>query len=156
MAAKACTGLRHCHSQPVMAVIVSSSAASTQQFFLQGSKMMPIATVYIYIKRSPAGPHATSCTPLAETCLDPLRVQHAGRKSGKDVGGLQEMRMEGGARRVTQVRRREAMIASQHAAGNYNAIFPHSLSPYISYSLSHSHLHVLQAYVVNVTLGASC
>lgn len=60
------------------------------------------------------------------------------------------MRMEGGAREVTQVRRREAMIASQHAAGNYNVVLPHLLSPHFSRSLSHSHLLVLHAYVLNV------
>lgn len=66
------------------------------------------------------------------------------------------MRMEGGAREETQVRRREAMIASQHVAGNYNVVFPHSLSPSFSHSLSHSHLPVLHAYVlkVNGKLGA--
>lgn len=62
------------------------------------------------------------------------------------------MRTEGGAREETQVRRRETMIASQHAASNYNVVFLHSLSP----SLSHSHLPVLHAYVlkVNGKLGA--
>lgn len=66
------------------------------------------------------------------------------------------MRMEGGAREETQVRRREAMIASQHVAGNYNVVSPHSLSPSFSHSLSHSHLPVLHAYVlkVNGKLGA--
>lgn len=54
------------------------------------------------------------------------------------------MRMEGGARRVTQVRRREAMIASQHAAGNYNAIFPHSLS--LHTSLTPSAIHTFMSY----------
>lgn len=64
--------------------------------------------------------------------------------------------MEGGAKEDTQVRRREAMIASQHVAGNYNVVFPRSPSPSFSLSLSHSHLPVLHACVLKVKgkLGA--
>lgn len=45
------------------------------------------------------------------------------------------MRMEGGAREETQVRRREAMIASQHVASNYNVVFRLSLSLHLSLPL---------------------
>lgn len=60
------------------------------------------------------------------------------------------MRMEGGTREETEVRRGETMIASQHVAGNYNVVFPHSLSSSLSHSLSHSHLPVLHVYVLKV------
>ena len=51
---------------------------------------------------------------------------------------------------------REAMIASQHAARNYNVVFPHSLPPTFCQSINHSHLYVLHAEVlkVNGELGA--
>lgn len=60
------------------------------------------------------------------------------------------MRMEGGAREETQVRRREAMIASQHVARNYSVVFSLSLSPSFSHFPSHSHLPVLHAYELKV------
>lgn len=63
---------------------------------------------------------------------------------GRDIGGLQEMRMVGGAREETQVRRRVAMIASQHVVGNYNVVFFPSHSQ--SFSLPLPAIHTFLSY----------
>lgn len=72
------------------------------------------------------------------------RERHRKKDRGRDVGGLQEMRMVGRAREETQVRRRVAMIASQHVVGNYNVVF--FLSHSQSFSLPLPAIHTFLSY----------
>jgi len=71
----------------------------------------------------------------------PVSATETERKNGRDVGGLQEM--EGGAREERQVKSREAMIANQHVAGNYNVVFLLSCS---IFSLPLPAIHTFLSY----------
>ncbi|KAK1893976.1 5'-3' exonuclease PLD3, partial [Dissostichus eleginoides] len=66
------------------------------------------APVYICLNSCPASPYDKSCPP-PPTCTGLLGPPEGETERSRDVGGLQEMRMEGG-------RKREPMIANQHVA----------------------------------------
>lgn len=87
-----------------MAVMIPISAVLTVLSSVQRGSRCLVA--YICLNSCPAGSHAKSYTPPAQTCSDPVRVTERERKSGRDVGGLQEADGGGGAREETQVEER--------------------------------------------------
>lgn len=109
-----------------MAVIILVSLVFTVLFSVQRLTRGMVA--YICLNSCPAGSHTKSCTPPAQTCSDPMRVterEKEWKRRWRSAGSGWEW--GSGGRKYKW--RREAMIASQHVASNYNVVFLFSLSP---------------------------